>query len=100
MATDLARPLDRAGAGIVLGAVSSLLTDGEEADVLLELATDDGRLEALEGTLDAYHVASGAAVLITKILADVSTLLAIDSARTLHNLGVWVARQEVDDGLA
>lgn len=94
MGPDLARPLDRAGAGLVLGAVSRLLMDEEPTDVLLELATPDGRLEALEGTLDAYHVAAGAAALLAKVLEDVQTLLAIDQARTLHNLGVWVARQD------
>ncbi len=99
MAADLARPLPRAGAGLVLGAVSRIMMDDDETDVLLELATPDGRLVALEGDLDAYHVASGAAALLTKVLEDVSTLLAIDPARTLHNLGAWIARQEPTDGV-
>lgn len=96
----LDRPLNRAGAGIVLGAVAAHLIDEEDRDVLLELATADGRLEALEGTLDAYHVAQGAAALVAKVLEDVSTILAIDPARTLHNLGLWIARQEADDDVA
>lgn len=99
MAADLARPLERAGAGLVLGAVAGIVHG--DRDVLLELVTDDGRLESLDGDLDAYHVAAGAAALIAKVLADVSTILAIDPNRTLHNLGAWVARhEEADDGVS
>ena len=97
MGADLAKPLDRAAAGIVLGAVAGLIFD--DRDVLLEVATSDGRLETLDGTVDAYHVAAGAAAVIAKVLTDVETLLTVDRTRTLHNLGLWIARQEPTDGV-
>ena len=91
----LASPPTLAAAGVILGALTVTVGDGEDAarERLLDSVTDDGRIDTLAGPVSAFAIAHAATVIVDKILEDVETLISVNRERTLDNLGLWVARE-------
>lgn len=93
----ISTPAARAGAGLIVAQAGHLLVGGP--DVLDDAIRGDGRLDTLEGPIHAVSVAAGSAALVAKILGDVEAAMGISYGRTLSNLGLWVAREEIRHGV-
>lgn len=81
-----ADPTHHAAARVVVGILAARPATPEAAEVVaLQLGVDD---------LTTTEVAAGAAILLDRILGDVTAALRLDRAETLATLGRWVAADE------